>query len=260
LDDQWLEQANDNSAEFRLAASLAGVRSTEDNKVGPLRVFLEAVEVTKFVNWSPGSTSAVWSKQPLPANLSTVFQRWQMEAFRSGQAGVPLCSSRPAPLADVIAFLNEETDDDKIHDLLWGLLAVRPSQHPPSESHEVEIPFEFGVPRLLVQSKGFVPNGKFWNWSPNVDPNALPDADIFQALASGRQNSVGECIDLAARRLKSSGLLVTGYRNRQQSGKSLAVVSRFLPERLLASMLFPLSNYDLERIANAVLYPPELEE
>ena len=94
LSPQWLDQANDGSPEFRLAASLAGIRARGD--VGPLRVFLEEVEVTKFVKWSPGSTSAVWSKRPLVGNLAAIFRRRLMEAFREteawGQAGVPLYS------------------------------------------------------------------------------------------------------------------------------------------------------------------------
>jgi CRISPR-associated protein Csx17 len=63
----------------------------------------------------------------------------------------------------------------------------------------------------------------------------------------------------AARRLRSGGLLVAGYRNRRHSGNPINVVSPFDPTRLLASMLFPLSDRDLERIANAVLYPVESE-
>ncbi len=42
--------------------------------------------------------------------------------------------------------------------------------------------------------------------------------------------------------------------------RSLAVESAIPAERLLAAMLFPLSYRDLETIANAVLYPPEIEE
>jgi CRISPR-associated protein Csx17 len=264
LSPQWLAQADDGSTEFRLATALAAIRP--DKPVGPLRAFLEEVEVTRFVNWSPGSTSAVWSKQSLAANLSAVFLRRQMEAFRSGHVGVPLYSPRPAPLADVIAFLNEETDDDKIHDLLWGLIAVDfPTQYLTPESGETDVPFEFGVPRLLVQESSFVPNGGYWQRSDDTESNTWPEPDVFNALASGQAKAVQQCVDRAARRLKSGGLLVTGYRNRRQAGKSLAVMSairpeRLLFERLLAAMLFPLSQHDLERIANAVLYPPESEE
>jgi CRISPR-associated protein Csx17 len=261
LSSQWLDQADDGSREFRLAAALAGVRPNKDEKIGPLRPYLEPVEVTRFVTWAPGSTSAVWSTQSLAHNLAAVFRRRQMEAFRSGLDCIPLHSPRPAQLTDVISFLNEETDDERLHDLLWGLLAVAfPSGFAVPAPEKVDVPFEFGVPRLLVQTFGFIPNRGRWNLSTDIEPNAKTDPDVFHTLAFGRPNAVGECIDRAARRLKSGGLLVSGYRNRRQSGKSLGARSVIRSERLLAAMLFPLSNHDLERIANAVLYPPESEE
>jgi CRISPR-associated protein Csx17 len=196
LSSQWLDQANDSVREFRLAAALAGIRADKDNKVGPFRVFLEEVEVDRFVSWLPGSKSAVWSKQPLAVNLASVFHRRQIEALRAGLAGVPLDSLRPARIADVAAFLNEEIDDDKLHDLLWGLIAVGYSrQHMHLECERVEIPFEFGVPRLLVQENCFVWNGKHWRRSDEPGVNAKPMPEVFHSLESGRQNAVGECVD-----------------------------------------------------------------
>ncbi len=261
LNQQWLEQADDGSPGFRLAASLAGIQATKKGEVGPLRVFLEEVAVTKFVNWSPGSTSAVWSNRFPVANLAAVFRRRQMEAFRKGIVGVPLHSRMFARLDDVISFLNEEIDDEKLSDLLWGLIAVEyPSERINSDNSECEVPFEFGVPRLLVEKNCFVANGKYWNLSDESDANAKPEPDVFHLLSSGRKDAVTQCVDRAARRLKSGGLLVTGYRNRYQAGKPLGVMSGICPERLLAAMLFPLSTRDLERIANSVLYPPESED
>ena len=260
LNQQWLHQANDGSPEFRLAASLAGIQATKKGEVGALRMYLEEVAVTKFVNWNPGSTSAVWSNRSLVDNLAAVFRRRQMEAFRKGIVGVPLNSRMFAPLDDVIAFLNEETDDEKLSDLLWGLIAVEyPKERINSDNSECEVPFEFGVPRLLVEKMCFTANGEYWNLSDEGDANAKPEPEVIHVLSSGRKDAVTQCVDRAARRLKSGGLLVTGYRNRYQAGKPLGVVSGICPERLLAALLFPLSTRDLERIANSVLHPPESE-
>lgn len=260
LASQWLDQADDGSVEFRLAASLAGIQATRKREVGPLRVFIEPVEVNKFVNWLAGSTSAVWSKQPLADNLAAAFRRRQMEAFRKGFVGVPLYSSRPSSLDDVLVFLREEIDDDKLHDLLWGLIAVDyPSDWRQPERADMDVPFEFGVPRLLVQERSFIANGGYWNLS-DTDANAKPDPDVFHLLACGRADAIGQCVTRAARRLKSGGLLANGYRNRWQAGQPLTVVSPFRTERLLAAMLFPLSDLDLQKIANNVLNPPEPQE
>jgi CRISPR-associated protein Csx17 len=260
LDAQWLKQANDRSVEFRLAASLAGILGTKKNEVGPIRAFLEEVEVTKFVNWNPGSTSAVWSRQPFAQNLAAVFRRRQMEAYRSGIEGVPIHSSCNARIDDVIDFLQGAIDDDKLADLLWGLICVdSPDERLRFDPSSRDIPFEFGLPRLLVNSRCIVANREHWNIDREGDPNATHDPDVFHQLATGRRDAVSECVTRAARRLKSGGLLVAGYRNRRHSGNPINIVSQFDPTRLLASMLFPLSNHDVERIANNVLYPIESE-
>ena len=279
LSRQWLEKANDRSVEFRLAATLAGIQPSQKHEVGPIRVFLEAVETSPFPKWSPGTTTAVWSNRSLAENLAAVFRRRQMEAFRAGLASVPLSSSRFARLDDVLAFLNRETNDEKINDLVWGLIGVEYQKEPtspkqserdvPSEFGEEgfgdeyaegpNVPLEFGLPRLLVEERSIHANGKFWKIGDG-EVNAKPDPDLFHLLASDQRDAISRCITRAARRLKSGGLLITGYRNRAASGRELQVLSEFSPVRLLAAMLFPLCDSDLERIANAVLFPPETED
>ena len=266
LSADWLALADDGSDVFRLAASLAGVRG--EGKVGPMRAFLEEVEAARYVNWSPGSTSAVWSARPLADNLAAVFRRRQMEAFRAGEDGVPLACKRPARLDDVLAFLHGETDDDKLSDLLWGLVAVdwRKAPRTKAERGVRAVPFAFGVPRLVVKPLAYrgraVPDTTRCAWT--IDRTAAAgvkaDAGAFDRLASGRIDAVAECVTHAAGRLKSGGLLVRGYRNRGRAGQPLEVSRSFDPTRLLAAMLFPLPNRDLVRIANAVLSAPESEE
>jgi len=269
LSPQWLDQANDGSAEFALAASLAGIGPQKD--VGPLRVFLEEVETKgSFFNWSPGSTSAVWSKRPLAENLAAVFRRRQMEAFRSGQLGVPLNGPkrdgpvRPAPLNAVLKFLEADTDDEKLNDLLWGLSAVNWSEVEDRSAASDEpsgVLCEFGLARLLVNPLAMVPDREQWAVIRDESEHATKhDSEVFHAIAAGRQ----EAVERAARRLRSCGLSAIGHRNRQTASQPIVVVSLHLrpghSSRLLAAMLFPLSNRDLTRIANAVLYPPETQE
>jgi len=271
LNPQWLVDAdNDRSPEFRLAAALAGVRGERDI-VGPFRAFLEPVEFKgNYADWSPGSTSAVWSNRSLTANLAEVFRRRRMESFRNGLSTVPLRSPRTAPLLDIVAFLREEIDEEKLTALLWALSAVNwstidglPTNQ--REDHEWDVPFEFGLPRLLVEPlplRSVVTannNGRRWRLGA-MNYSTVPDPDVFHLLASGRSDAIEHSVTHAARRLKSSGLLANGYRNRRQSGAAIAVMSNIPPERLLAAMLFPLSDRDLETIANQVLNPPETEE
>lgn len=266
LSAQWLEQADDHGPEFGLAAAIASVRASKKGEVGPLRVYLEEVELAKVFNWSPGSTSAVWSNRPLAANLAAVFRRRQMEAFRGGLAGVPLRSARPARLDDVLAFLHGDTDDDKLADLLWGLIAIdwpKVEKRTPERSRN-PVPTQFGIPRLVVSGASFKTRrgeGRpHWALAKAGGARVTPDPDVFHILATGQDDAIDVAVTRAARRLRSDGLNVTGYRNRQQAGKPLNVSRQISAERLLAAMLFPLSIRDLSRIANTVLYPPEPEE
>ncbi len=255
----WLEQANDRSPEFGLAASLAGVFGAKNghSQIGPLREFIEPVEVTKFVNWQPESTSAVWSQRSLATNLAAVFRRRLMEANRVGLTGVPLDTRVYASRQDVAAFSDGDIDDDKLNDLLWGCLCIESPTSPVApESIDAELPFEFSVPRLLLRESNYKASGDRRIRS-NDAPNAKPHPDVFHALSTGRPDAVRHCVDLAARRLQAGGLLVHGYRNRRQAGQSLAIQSTLSAERLLAAMLFPLSDSDLVQIANSVLSPPE---
>jgi CRISPR-associated protein Csx17 len=265
LDRRWLEQANDDSAEFRLAAAIAGIRGDRESKVGPFRVHLEPLALNRRgrFEWDKGSTSAVWSKRPLDENLAAVFRRRLMEAFRARQAGLPLYSARPARLRDVLAFLDPDIDDEKLeklHDLLWALCAVNwpAGRVDPEPANESSVPFEFGVPRLLVEPLPLA--AERGRWLIMGENSTVPDPEVFHTLASGRKDAVIRCVDQAAQRLKSGGRLVVGYRNSQRAGKSLVITSRLPADRLLAACLIPLSQPDLETIANAVLYPPESAE
>ena len=263
LSSQWLEQADDGSPEFRLAASVAGMGGQRDT-VGPFRVFLEEVEVTNFVNWSPGSTSAVWSNRPLSSNLAAVFRRRQLEAFRAGLNRVPLASPRPARLDDIAAFLAGTLDEEKLASLLWALPMLKWSDVPfqmPERTDDEVLPFEFGVLRLLVEPLCLTANAKLWTLGEEGEP-LQPDPDVFDLLASGRADATFASLDRAAHRLRSSGRPIIGHRNRQRSSKcsSARPLQALASERLLAAMLFPLSHRDLERLANLVLYPPESQE
>jgi len=262
LSPQWLDQADDGSSEFRLAMSLAGIR--RQGELGPCRLFLEPVDQEGSIfDWPKDKNEcAVWSNRPLAGNLAAIFRRRLLESFRQSQCGVPLFSARPAPLADVIAFLHGETDDNKIAELLWGLSVVDwPSvglRLP--DTNDVVVPFEFGVARLLVEPRSITAAGGRWELSASDEPNARPDPDVFHVLAAGQPGAVSQCVNRAALRLKSGGLSVHGYRNSRLSGRPIDVVSKIPSDRLLSAMLFPLSNRDLEAVANAVLYPPKLED
>lgn len=252
------DDVNNGGAEFRLAAALAGIEAERD-VVPSLRAYLEPVERDgRYFKWSPGSTSAVWSNRSLADNLAAIFMRRKLEAFRNGRSDVPLKSLIDARPADVVTYLEGDVDEDRMTALLWALIGVeRPigdvAEPQPTPSEEWRVPFEFAVPRSVVKSIAVRGSGA------GVYKTA-PDPDVFPPLLSGRDGAVAEAVTRAARRLRSSGLTPIGYGHRAHGGSPLEVVSRIRPERLLAAMLFPLSDRDLRTIADRILSLPETKE
>lgn len=131
LSKQWVLKANDNSPEFRLAASLASIY---DNTVGPFRRHLEPIDLSskKFTKWDDNTNdpSLVWGSSSLVKNMTQVFQRRLIDLMKSGkekgqsELRMPLKSSVPASLGDISKFINNELDDAKIEALLKGLILV----------------------------------------------------------------------------------------------------------------------------------------
>jgi CRISPR-associated protein Csx17 len=264
---QWLTSSDDGSAEFALAAALAGIKSPH-MEVGPIRTFLEKVEARQWVKWTPESASAVWTGRPFSENLAATFYRRMLECSKGGLAGMPVYSPCMARPAHVLQFLTEHVDEQKLEDLLWALIGVDSTDvERPTEEDSATFPFEFGILRLVLSPLSirwtrYDDTARWTVDTPEADraAEAAPDLQAFQSLRRPGRSAVEEAVNRAALRLKSRGLIVNGYRNRQQSGKPLTVTSYIKPHRLAAAMLFPLSYYHLARITQAVLYPPESEE
>jgi CRISPR-associated protein Csx17 len=268
LHPDWLliSGPEDEWREFRLAAALASVRAVKGSEVGPLRAHLEEVEGTSRVKWVPGSTSAVWANRPLPGNLAAVFLRRWLETENSAGEGVALHSRHKAVLADVVAFINRETDDELLGDLLWALVGLDWGNQVMSQSRHrfphAAPPREYALLRLLAQPIEFADYEGRWRAVPRdgmvtTRPLPAPFHLLGRALDNG-QAALDEAIDLAARRLWVTGLVPFGWENRGRRKDRYSAVARLSPMRLLAACLFPLSRRDLSRLANRALNPLEL--
>jgi CRISPR-associated protein Csx17 len=274
LNPQWRKQADDGSAEFRLAASLAGLRSP--GLFPSLRVFLENVEIQQRVRWSDQAESprVVWSQRALAENLAAIFRRRMIEAVQRDRLEAPLLSPRPARLGDVIAFLTGQTDDDKLADLIWGLAALDGSdwsglppeadpQHEGDGAADHYLPVEYSLLRLLAEPALLEAEAGRWRYrrpNPDEQPTIRLEPQLFFLNGAAGSEAVWERVWRAALRLRAAGLTVVGYRNRYQAGKPLGITITVSPRRLLAALLFPLPEPVLEHLANTVLHPPAEEE
>lgn len=284
LTPQWLidavPQGND-GREFRLAAALASVMEEKGTPVGPLRTHLEEVEQKgRWPDWKAGSTSAVWSNRPLADNLAATFLRRWVESERTTVPGLALRAQVFAPLGDVAAFLNGDTDNNLLADVLWGLIGLDWSSNWFRQSANLRmlaerfrgaghgiLPLEFGLPRLVAQPLRLVaklrsspdPAGeREQEWavaarSEDLTARTTPDATVFHRLRRG--DLVGAVND-AARRLFADSVSPFGWTNRHRRSDEYPTNSRLNPVRLLAACLFPLSRSALSRLARQTLAPP----
>ncbi len=281
LSPQWLigaSPAGDAGREFRLAASLASILAHPKSELGPLRIHLEAVkQAGQWTNWSPGSTSAVWSNRGLADNLAAVLLRRLMESERATVKGCSLHARVFAPLEDVVAFLNGQTDDERLTDLLWALIGIewksrqfrrRQLRHQLAEAfrspHLTPVPAAFGLIRLTLAplrltTEKIRTGGRTerrWRIARKKEAAVLattPTAAPFQQLVRG---DLSEAEDLAAGRIWSDGIVPFGWANRRQRQKKYQSDSAIDPVRLLAACLFPLSPNSLTCLARQVLNPP----
>lgn len=236
---EWLKHGW-HRPEFRLAASLSSINGKFGKEWLTLRCHLEQVDSftkdndTLAYRWADNPTNHVqWSAAPLPDVLNDILarrlilnedteKRWEVHA----------------KLADIKAFIEGETDDALLSDLLWSLSLINwreKSDLPPHPSERVVPPTFYALLKLCfppVQES--LPK-------PILPVPAVPAIHRHAANGNGT-----EAATLALRRLRGSGY---------------APLLRQLPvmgdhaRRTAAALLFPISNSSLEAIFKQTTRP-----
>ncbi len=246
----WLKAANDGSAEFSLARGVAflhiGLKGT-----GPARQYIEPVNYNpKFRSWAWGERGGhvVWGSGDLARNLSAVVVRRLMDSEKNGEPTPPFGSSFPVTLPDISAFVNSETDDDKLEDLLWGLSLIDHGQEweLPALCGRAELPRAYALTKLTL-----LPRSIDWGPSPVT---VKPEPAIAAKLRAG--DVQGAC-EVALRRLRASGFSPIGGFLADGSRRDIDWASGGVPpERLLAALLFPIPDFAVNQLADLVLRRP----
>ena len=237
---RWISDCNDGSDEFSIASALAAMRGA--GKVDSFRSNIESFDDASR-GWAQRSRSVVWSNAGLEENLASVLQRRSIDARSQSLSHPPVSSSRFASLASVDAFLNRETDDEKLEDLLRGLILIDWSQDKALES-EIE---KRNVPPTLSRAYAllkllFLPEGKFQSKADAEIIVIKHEPSIVPLLRAGR---VPDALDTAARRLRASGVmpLTTDFYLRGEDGA-----------RLAAALLIPIDEPSIREVARLVLH------
>jgi len=242
---EWLKDANTNSAEFRLAASLAGTRAWfgSGKETLWLRQHLEPLEIvtTKDRSWAkwaeqPGN-DVVWHDGDLTDALNDILARRIIRVEKSGVEGWPDWSPRYSRLENITAFIEGRTDDTLIADLLWGLSLIdwqaveKKTQETTSESEFVPSSF-YALLKLCFR--------------PKDEDKTIPLVPAIHHRARSGDGLAAS--QLAARRLRGSG-----YPAFVEKLPVAATVAR----RTAAALLFPISPRDLSLLEQIIINQPK---
>ena len=232
LSTRWVSLCDEDGPipEVRLAASLASVRSS--GEVGPLRSSLSGVDPANPREWGK-SGGSFWQGVTLEERLCRLLMRRQMDAGRSRSEKFPLESFLVLEPEEVVPFLEKETDDVLLEELLWGFLWID------WKKKGTETPKDrggLGRARPLPRTWALL---KLCHTPYTLRGEDLPFDPRIAALLFAQRTD--EATRAARNRLRISGF----------PPRPVAFTSEAEPRRLLAGMLFPTGS--LRRIAELVL-------
>jgi CRISPR-associated protein Csx17 len=243
LSPSWLPAANDGSAEYRLAASLASVFGKYGDVFIPLRRQLEPVKSgvkdgSLWVGWEETATIDVaWHEGNVVEALNAIMARRLLLAQKAGTHTWPDTGRSFASFADIAAFIEGRINLGRFASLLWGLVLLDWPQVPLASRTQLEpegrIPpnTAYGLLKLCFASAPV----------RTVEVPLVPT--IHQRTRVG-QGAVAT--QLAAHRLRASGFTPAVEQVHQQ-GATVA--------RMAAALLFPIASFQISALAEAVLRP-----
>jgi CRISPR-associated protein Csx17 len=240
----WALKANDESAEFRIAAALAGlcVRDRRGGRVLHARRHLVAVgepfngEGDRA--WETTSRLAEWGPGPLTGNLAALLHRRRLEAIALGAEGEVLASQTGATRDDVAGFIDGATDDVRVGELFRGLACVDWSgAKPPTldglEAHRLILPPAFALLKIFFTPESVL---HALGWLPPDRALRLP-AEIPARL---RANDAQAAVRIAWERMRVLGVKLPGRSPPQVAGVD--------GPRWLAALCIPLTFAETARL------------
>lgn len=238
LSADWARNADDGSAEFRIAQALAGLslREEEDGKtlwLG-LRPHLAPVALNGC-DWDESRHLHCWAAGPLERNLAALLHRRRLEAVRLGVEGEMLASRTGATRDDVSLFLLGRTDDRRIAELAHGLACVEGL-----DAGAPEGPREAALPPAYALFKPFFTSERMLHrlgWLAEDRSLRLP-AEMPARLAS---DDIDAALRIAWQRLRVLGKKLPGRMPPQMPRQGIG-------PRLLAALEIPLTVHELRAL------------
>jgi len=239
----WLNRSWNHSTEFRLAAAVASI----DGKLGknwtPFRCHLEPV-VSRFdkshgaltYSWAEVATNNVqWSEAALPQVLNDIFARRLIFTDEAPENHF----GQWASLSDICAFIEGDTDDALLSDLLWSMSLINWRENaepfPLIEGRRPVPPALYATLKLC-----FPPSQK------SLGEGVLPVPVVPAIHRRAAQGDGTHASELALRRLRASGY---------QPAIRQIPVQGDCAKRTAAALLFPIGRQTLLAILRQVSRP-----
>ncbi len=240
LSAQWLDESYDNSVEFRLAASIASIKS--DNNVGGIRENLEDIQYGERWEHKKESTTSVWKENDdLLRNMGRVLQRRGIDGKIKSLDAIPIKGIIPARMEDIIKFLRGEVDMRKINDLVLPLsmISINQKTEYPWKSMNNDDIYDMPIPEAYIIMKLICP--------PDRDEKIPYDTSILNMLHAGRFD------DAYA---KTAYILHSHMRSPLKyskiNGMPKILISDIIKKNIMASLLFPISKHDRQKMLRMV--------
>jgi CRISPR-associated protein Csx17 len=253
----WVREADDGSAEFRIAAALAGLHGTMQGEAGRARATLPMAihfaPIDEHRRWLDGAGhDATWGPGSLIDNLRALAARRLLAASGMNLSDTPWLAFARAPLGAVAAWLEGEVDDVRVGELLQGLVLARiPAQLPHASIADAPVPPAYAVLKpmfashaQLARARLLVESGRMRDGRADAGPTR-DAASVIRLLAANRE---AEAVALGVRRLraKATPALTSLERTGHPDGRLL-----------LAALLVPLSDDDLRCVVRRVTAAPD---
>lgn len=246
LSAQWAQRADDSSPEFRIALALAGLslRGEESDKARTLGMRAHLAPVAPDGrSWDDNARLTCWGAGPVERNLAAVLHRRRLEAVRMNADGELLRSRTGATLTDVQCFLDRQTDDRRMAELLAGLACVDLGNVTALHASEHLTPLAaYAVLKPIFTSESML---RGLDWLP-PDRSLRLSAEIPARLASG---DVATALSIAWQRLRALGVTLPGRQPPCATGLD--------GPRLLAALMIPLTFAETGRLLRWLDLQPE---
>ena len=179
-----------------------------------------------------------------------------------------LAAGSRGAVADVADFMVGQVDDQKLENLLWGLMLVDPQEvellQQSLDQGQFLLPRAYALIKLTLlpwQLKWGSRNGRVILRTTQLGEEGgiavKPEPGIVSRLWSG--DVQGAC-EVAVRRLRASGIPPLATHHRDGSRRNIVwSAGNSSPERLLAALLFPIPQRAVNALADLVLRKPKVE-